>query len=91
MRAYPMEEEVEERGVVDGLDLRPGPVVPRPVPYRALRLRGGQRGDRAQAASRAGGQAGKASWVAWRGYRRNGIRRVVGLQLTPSCLGCHCH
>lgn len=34
-----MEEEVEERGVVDGLDLGPAPVVPGPVPYRALRLR----------------------------------------------------
>lgn len=38
-----MEEEVEERGVVDGLDLGPAPVVPRSVPYRPPRFRRGRR------------------------------------------------
>ena len=42
-RAYPVEEEIEERGVVDGLDRRPAPIVPEPVPYRSLRLRRGRR------------------------------------------------
>jgi hypothetical protein len=45
-RTYPVEEEVEERGVVDVLDLRPAPIVPGPVPYRPLRLRRGRRGER---------------------------------------------
>jgi hypothetical protein len=55
-RTYPVEEEVEERGVVDGLDLGPAPVVPRPVPYRPLRLRCGRRrrGDRRE--RRGGGE-----------------------------------
>lgn len=46
MDLSPVEEEVEERGVVDGLDLGPAPVVPGPVPYRPLRLRRGGRGER---------------------------------------------
>uniref|UniRef100_A0A0A9G479 Biotin synthase n=1 Tax=Arundo donax TaxID=35708 RepID=A0A0A9G479_ARUDO len=43
MDLSPVEEEVEERGVVDGLDLGPAPVVPWPVPYRPLRLRRSRR------------------------------------------------
>lgn len=45
MDLSPVEEEVEERGVVDGLDLGPGPVVPGPVPHRPLRLHRGRRGE----------------------------------------------
>lgn len=37
MDLSPVEEEVEERGVVDGLDLGPGPIIPGPVTYRPLR------------------------------------------------------
>jgi len=56
-RTYPVEEEVEERGVVDGLDLGPAPVVPRPVPYRPLRLR--RRRSRGGRRERCGGGGGE--------------------------------
>jgi hypothetical protein len=77
MRAYPMEEEVEERGVVDGLDLRPAPVVPRPVPYRALRLRGGSRRRRERGGRRRAQAGAEAARKQHRG-RAGGQARLAG-------------
>jgi hypothetical protein len=57
-----VEEEVEERRVIDGLNLGPAPIVPGPVPYRALRLRGGRRrecGGRRERRAQAGAEAAR--------------------------------
>lgn len=47
-----MEEEIEDGGVVDGLDLLPSPIVPGAFSDRPIRLDGGGRG----------GEGGMRSW-----------------------------
>lgn len=72
-----MEEEVEERGVVDGLDLGPAPVVPGPVPYRALRLRRRRRRGRRERRRSRQRRAAEAGAEGGAGEQHHGGERAV--------------